>query len=145
MFSKHELELQDKCHLMYLAVTDTRQQQSHPHHHPPIWSLCYSMMDLKAGAHESLSVKQPLFPGVKYYRLPTIHWRGMSSSLTRSKTLTDCDAFFPSGIPLEQALAVTEQPAMAMFIVPVLNRQHMAWAAVSGAKFVPLCSFRGYL
>lgn len=48
-------------------------------------------------------------------------------------------------IPLKHALALTEQSAMAMFFVHVLNRLHMAWAAVSGAKFVPLCSFRGYL
>lgn len=59
--------------------------------------------------------------------------------------LTNSDAFILSSIPLKQALALTEQSVMAMFIVHMLNRQHMAWAAVSGAKFVPLCSFRGYL
>lgn len=54
---------------------------------------------------------------------------------------TGWDAF----IPVQQAWALTEKTVMAMFIVRVLNRQHMVWAAVSGAKFVPLCSFQGYL
>ncbi len=74
-------------------------------------------------------------------------WLITSLSLTPPNTciLTNCDAFIPSSIPLEQALALTEQSVMAMFIVHALNRRHMAWAAVSGAKFVPLCSFRGYL
>lgn len=70
-----------------------------------------------------------------------------SSTVTPSAAcvLTNCDAFIPGSIPPKQALALTEQSVMAMFIVHALNRQHMAWAAVSGAKFVPLCSFRGYL
>lgn len=59
--------------------------------------------------------------------------------------LTGCNAVIPYSIPVKLALALTERSTMAALIVSVLNRQHMAWAAVRGAKFAPLRSFRGYL
>lgn len=119
------------------AVTITRLTPDPP-------SLSFTMMDIK------LSPYVPVFQTTAHEILHlTSNQRRLttSSSLTPpvACVLTNCDAFIPSSIPLEQPLALTEQSVMAMFIVHVLNRQRMAWAAVSGAKFVPLCSFRGYL
>lgn len=43
------------------------------------------------------------------------------------------------------ALTLTAQACHGYVHCNVLNRQDTAWAAVSGAKFVPPGSFQGYL
>lgn len=95
-------------------------------------------------AHTCLCFIQLLFP---LWNMTSNHRRLNNVFIPDTATgLSNCDAFIPSiAFHPKQALALTEQSVMATFIVRALNRQHMAWAAVSGAKFVPLCSFRGYL
>lgn len=82
-----------------------------------------------------------------FMALTSIHcWLITSSSPTLPKAhALAMMPSFPAAFHCSGALALTEQSVTAMFIVPALNRRHMVWATVSGAKFVPLCSFRGYL
>lgn len=112
-----------------------------------ILSLNFTVIEIKWSPYVSCASHECCFL-CEILPLTSIRCRlTTSSTMTLSAVcvLTNCDAFIPGSIPPKQALALTEQSVMAMFIVHALNRQHMAWAAVSGAKFVPLCSFRGYL
>lgn len=147
MFSKHELE---RCH--------------------PVWCVSnvipWIMPFLTEGNNKCQQLPSPVWPPnqfsvfeyqqeilnwayglIFFMALTSIHCRLITSFVpdTSKGPCPGYDAFIPSSIPLQRALALTEQSVTAMFIVHALNRRHMVWATVSGAKFVPLCSFRGYL